>query len=325
MAENNRNKNRSLYASDENWDNPQDRYSQRNDYYQSRYQNENFNREREVDFNKNRQYGNNSGWNESYNRNKEYDRQEDRYGNEAGRYGNTERYYQNQGWKRREGQGGLYGSQNRDEDMGSSYRSGYSGNYGYEDPYENSGNNWRNQRSNYGNAGKWNAGYDPESRYRESNREVNFNRQGNQDRLTSRYGGDTSNYGNANQGGVDRGWWDKTRDEVSSWFGDDDAERRRQRDRQESGPHRGKGPKGYRRSDERIREDVCDRLSDHPMIDASEIDIRVEGTEVILSGTVDSKEDKRRAEDIAESISGVTNVQNQLKVNPRNWSDDRER
>ena len=78
--------------------------------------------------------------------------------------------------------------------------------------------------------------------------------------------------------------------------------------------HRGKGPKDYKRSDERIREDVSDRLSDDHHIDASEIDIKVSGSEVTLTGTVDSKEMKRRAEDIAESVSGVTNVQNQLRV-----------
>jgi len=33
-----------------------------------------------------------------------------------------------------------------------------------------------------------------------------------------------------------------------------------------------------------------------------------------LSGTVENREAKRRAEDIAESVSGVSNVQNQLKV-----------
>lgn len=132
----------------------------------------------------------------------------------------------------------------------------------------------------------------------------------------NRYGGDTSNYGNANQGGWDRSWWDRAKDEVSSWFGDDDNDRRN-RDRNASGPHRGKGPKGYKRSDERIKEDVCDRLCDHPMIDASNIDIKVEGSEVILTGTVENREDKRRAEDLAESISGVSNVQNQLRVNHR--------
>ena len=78
--------------------------------------------------------------------------------------------------------------------------------------------------------------------------------------------------------------------------------------------HKGKGPKNYQRSEERIREDVCDRLSDDYVIDASDIDIKVNGSDVILTGTVNSRNEKRRAEDIAESVSGVTNVQNQLRV-----------
>ena len=112
----------------------------------------------------------------------------------------------------------------------------------------------------------------------------------------------------------DRSWWDRTRDEVSSWFGDEDAERRRLMDERRSESYRGKGPRDYKRSDDRIREDVCDRLSDDPFIDASDIEVRVDGSEVILSGRVDSREAKRRAEDMVESISGVSNVQNQLKV-----------
>jgi len=77
---------------------------------------------------------------------------------------------------------------------------------------------------------------------------------------------------------------------------------------------RGRGPKGYRRSDERIREDVNDRLGDDYYIDASDIEVMVSNTEVTLTGTVPTRNDKRRAEDIAESVSGVTNVENRLRV-----------
>jgi osmotically-inducible protein OsmY len=128
------------------------------------------------------------------------------------------------------------------------------------------------------------------------------------------YGGDTSNYGNANQGGYDRGWWERTKDEVSSWFGDDDAERRRNRDQQQSGGYRGKGPKDYQRSEDRIREDVCDRLTDDDMLDATNINVQIQGNEVVLTGTVNSREQKRRAEDLVESISGVRNVENRIRV-----------
>jgi osmotically-inducible protein OsmY len=116
------------------------------------------------------------------------------------------------------------------------------------------------------------------------------------------------------EGRGERGFWDRASDEVSSWFGDDDAERRRRMDEQRGGQHRGRGPKGYTRSDERIRDDVNDRLSDDPYVDASEIEVSVSSCEVTLSGTVDSRDAKRRAEDVVEQVSGVRHVQNNLRV-----------
>lgn len=76
----------------------------------------------------------------------------------------------------------------------------------------------------------------------------------------------------------------------------------------------GRGPKGYRRSDERIREEVNEDLTRHPEIDASEIEVQVRDSEVTLSGKVEDRHQKRLAEDIAERSSGVTDVHNQLKV-----------
>lgn len=113
---------------------------------------------------------------------------------------------------------------------------------------------------------------------------------------------------------AERSWWDRTSDEVSSWFGDEEAERRRERDRQYSGMYRGKGPKNYSRSDERIKEDINDRLSDDPFVDASDVDVTVSNGEVTLTGTVDHRSTKRRAEDLAEMVSGVKNVENRLRV-----------
>lgn len=108
----------------------------------------------------------------------------------------------------------------------------------------------------------------------------------------------------------ERTWFDRARDEVSSWMGDQDALHRREAD----GAHRGRGPKGYRRSDERIREDVSDRLTDDSWLDANGIEVAVSDGDVTLTGTVRSREDKRRAEALAESVSGVDNVQNNLRV-----------
>jgi hypothetical protein len=78
--------------------------------------------------------------------------------------------------------------------------------------------------------------------------------------------------------------------------------------------HRGKGPKDYRRNDERILEDINDRMCDNPDLDASDIEIAVNDGEVILTGTVESKNAKRLAEDIGEEVAGVTQVENRLKV-----------
>ncbi|HVL72380.1 MAG TPA: CBS domain-containing protein [Beijerinckiaceae bacterium] len=80
------------------------------------------------------------------------------------------------------------------------------------------------------------------------------------------------------------------------------------------GAHRGRGPRGYSRPDERIREDVCERLADDDAVDASAVEVRVEGGEVTLAGTVASRDEKRRAEDLAERVSGVRHVQNDLRV-----------
>lgn len=81
--------------------------------------------------------------------------------------------------------------------------------------------------------------------------------------------------------------------------------------------YRGVGPRNYRRSDERILEDINERLTDDHHIDASDIGVKVEGGEVTLSGTVEDRAARRRAEDIAESVSGVGHVQNDLRVASR--------
>ncbi|WP_333821398.1 BON domain-containing protein [Ohtaekwangia sp.] len=80
------------------------------------------------------------------------------------------------------------------------------------------------------------------------------------------------------------------------------------------GPHRGKGPKGYKRSDERIREDVSDRLTIDPHIDATDIEVTVTNGDVLLTGTVEDRYAKRHAEDIIAYISGVQNIENRIRV-----------
>lgn len=78
----------------------------------------------------------------------------------------------------------------------------------------------------------------------------------------------------------------------------------------------GKGPKGYKRSDERIRDDINDHLTHDHSVDATHIDVAVADCECTLSGNVATRDEKRRAEDIAERIMGVKHVQNNLRVSP---------
>jgi hypothetical protein len=77
------------------------------------------------------------------------------------------------------------------------------------------------------------------------------------------------------------------------------------------------GPKNYTRSDERIREDLNERLTDAHDIDASGISVEVNNGVATLTGTVDQRWMKHRAEDLAESCSGVRDVNNQLRVSPQ--------
>lgn len=80
------------------------------------------------------------------------------------------------------------------------------------------------------------------------------------------------------------------------------------------GPHYGKGPKGYKRSDERILEEVCERIARQGEIDASDVEVRVESGVIVLSGTVEARHDKRGLEHLVESCYGVDDVRNEIRV-----------
>jgi osmotically-inducible protein OsmY len=193
----------------------------------------------------------------------------------------------------REGYWGRGWENERDDDRRES-RYGSYGRSGAERGYSEGMRDYSAQRYNYP------TGFRSTESYGERDRSYDYDR----DRYDDREG---------------RGWWDRASDAVASWFGDEEAERRRRMDQQRE--HRGRGPKGYRRSDERIKEDVNDRLSDDYYLDASEVEVVVANSEVTLTGTVNSREDKRRAEDIAESVSGVTNVENRLRVKQGRYGD----
>ena len=226
-------------------------------------------------------------------------------------------------WRNRNQENEDYNERNRgrSSDSGSSSSNYGSGQYG-----EKPGSGW-NEEGRYGDSNDWNKqgrSSDMNRNYGDRNYGGNdFNRGSSRSYGTGEfdrsYDSDRANYGdyNRNERNRNRGnrdWWDKTTDEVSSWFGDEEAERRRRMDKI-NGPHRGKGPKGYTRSDEKIRDDVNDKLYHDPFVDASEIEVTVSDGDVTLTGSVDNRESKRRAEDIAEEVTGVSDVYNNLKVN----------
>jgi hypothetical protein len=80
------------------------------------------------------------------------------------------------------------------------------------------------------------------------------------------------------------------------------------------GRYSGVGPRGYQRSDNRMQEDINDRLTWHGQIDATDVQVEVANGVVTLSGSVNSRREKRIAEDVAEDVPGVKDVQNNLRV-----------
>lgn len=76
----------------------------------------------------------------------------------------------------------------------------------------------------------------------------------------------------------------------------------------------GKGPKGWKRSDERIREEVCEVLYRDQHIDATNIEVAVNEGVVTLSGTIESRWSKRHAEQRIEHLSGVEDVRNEIRI-----------
>jgi osmotically-inducible protein OsmY len=88
------------------------------------------------------------------------------------------------------------------------------------------------------------------------------------------------------------------------------------------GPYSGRGPRNYKRADNRIEEDINDRLTEHSMVDATDIELTVQNGEVTLRGHVADRESKRLAEDIAESVSGVKEINNQIRIRQRGESEE---
>lgn len=224
-------------------------------------------------------YGENRSWTAS-----ETDRVGRDYGDGGARYGRDDY----RGDQRRYGQGsgdydrGRYGEDRYGNQNYGSQSSGRGQGYGVE---------WSDRDS-----------YDSR-RHDDDYRSSGYGRRDDYGRQTSR-----DDYGRGNYG-QGRG----------TGFGDPNPYVQAATDGETQGAHRGRGPKDYKRSDDRIREDVNDRLTDDAHIDASGIQVSVKDGEVTLTGTVENRFAKRHAEDLAERISGAKHVQNNLRVQDSRW------
>ncbi|AGW94879.1 MULTISPECIES: BON domain-containing protein [Cupriavidus] len=106
---------------------------------------------------------------------------------------------------------------------------------------------------------------------------------------------------------------------VGDLFGSSDDER--ERERGYGGYHapyhereRHAGPRGYQRSDDRIRDQICERLSYARGVDVSDVSVEVSSGVVTLAGTVPSRSQKYYIEDLADGTYGVTEVSNDIRV-----------
>lgn len=239
-----------------------------------------------------------------------------------GRYGSSEDYPQNTNRRfgggrtnrptRQSSQRSNYGGQ------GSSFRGGYNRyNDSPEDSYSDSasyGRRWSRGRQGYGDEqndylggqGEWHEDFD----YRGNDRSSRFgNRYGGSDRHgygSDQFGGEST--GNHGYGSQRTGYGRYSED--SSYQGHNGGSRYGRR----FGEHSGKGPKGYSRSDDQIKEEACQCLEQEGEVDASEINVSCQNGIITLEGTVQDREMKRSAEECLEDVYGLKDVMNKLEV-----------
>jgi osmotically-inducible protein OsmY len=205
-------------------------------------------------------------------------------------------------------------SESREREFSGYGSSGYgsSGNYGGSEERD---------RSNYGNENYSGYGNFGQGDYSQGD----YGQRDSGSSGTSQYGrssfGGTRNYSGSqgsgsqdwgSQGSGSQGWGSQGSGGRQMGWSEPYGEGQQYGSRGSQGLHRGKGPKGYQRSDERIKELISESLSDHPEIDASEITVNVQGGKLTLEGTVDSRQTKNTVEDIAEQF--CQDVQNNLRV-----------
>lgn len=228
----------------------------------------------------------------------EYDRNAGRYGRRSNR--------SEEDYRRGYGQESYQGDYERGYGRGAAYSSGQ----GQSDAY---------QRTDYGRYGSQSS-YGGGSDYGRYGSQSGYSGQGSYG--SQDYGSRSGYGGQSNQGsysgGSDYGRYGGQSSYGSGSYGSEYGGSEQYAGNR--GPFTGRGPSGWRRSDERITEDVNECLEQHGQIDADAISVSVKDGEVTLSGTVNSRMEKRLAEDVAESCSGVKEVQNQLRVKQQGMS-----
>ncbi|HEX4923039.1 MAG TPA: BON domain-containing protein [Bdellovibrionales bacterium] len=150
------------------------------------------------------------------------------------------------------------------------------------------GNQGRFENDMYGAGRDWGHGY--------SGRSQNFGR-GDEWGQSGGEGGMFGFGGSRHQGQHEKGLGQRAMEKLGEFFG--------------------KGPKGYKRSDDRIREDVNETLWRHPSIDASELEVDVKDGTVTLRGQVDSRRTRRLVEETIEDLPGVSDVIMEVRIAPR--------
>ena len=189
-----------------------------------------------------------------------------------------------------------------DEGYGQSGYGGYSGEHSRSASYQTDSYRADMDRPASGGTG----GYDYERGYGDGGRRDTSERRGDRFEDAGRSAGE---------------FLHRAGEKVASWFNGGGEGRMYDRDYLDPTPRswrrgaaRGLGPQGYKRSDERISDEANERLTDDTWLDASNISVSVSGGEVTLSGTVESRDAKHRAEHLVEDLSGVSHVQNNLRV-----------
>lgn len=129
---------------------------------------------------------------------------------------------------------------------------------------------------------------------------------------------DGSRYSSSDQVRRGVGWRDEMGREVGEFFDDDYAEQRsdwnerRMRDIRRS--MRGRGPSPVISDDERVRDQICRRMSDDDDLDAEDVRIHVHHGQVTLDGVVEDASERRHAERCAQSVRGVRRIRNHLRT-----------